>query len=294
MQSFDLVMNSLCLALLRCAASAPPPPRRSCAPCHARPGRRPARRPTGEEDDAAVPITARNPTWGSRTAPVTIVEFADFQCPVLRRVPRPTLSALREAYGPTRLRIVWKNNPLAFPHERAPRRRGGDGVSSRSAGRDAFWRFHDLAFRSGRSDLGATATSAWAQQAGVTDVDGLRGAGSDATSGRAQVDADSRRGRARSASTGRRRSSSTASWSSARSRSRRSRRSSTRSWRRPGEARRRARRPSGSTPSSSRENRAAHATELAPTTDDEPEDTQDGVQGARRHEPGAGPGDGAR
>ena len=51
------------------------------------------------EEDAAVPIDARNPTWGSRTAPVTIVEFADFQCGFCR-LAEPTLAKLRATYGP--------------------------------------------------------------------------------------------------------------------------------------------------------------------------------------------------
>ena len=33
------------------------------------------------EDDAAVPISPGNPSWGNRTALVTVVEFSDLQCP---------------------------------------------------------------------------------------------------------------------------------------------------------------------------------------------------------------------
>ena len=79
------------------------------------------------EDDAAVPISPRNPTWGSRTALVTIVEFSDFQCPFCARV-LPTLSALREMYGPEKLRIVWKNNPLPFHPNARPAAEAAQGV----------------------------------------------------------------------------------------------------------------------------------------------------------------------
>ncbi len=35
----------------------------------------------GEWSDAAaaVPVTSKDPNWGARTAPVTIVEYSDFQ-----------------------------------------------------------------------------------------------------------------------------------------------------------------------------------------------------------------------
>src|SRR5689334_14632358 len=64
-------------------------------------------------DPGPVPVSPADPAWGNRNAPVTIVEFADFQCPFSRRV-QATLAQLQQAYGPDRLRIVWKNNPLVF------------------------------------------------------------------------------------------------------------------------------------------------------------------------------------
>ena len=60
-----------------------------------------------------VPITASDPSWGSNLAPVTIVQFNDFQCPFCAR-SAATLRELRQKYGPKQLRIVWKNNPLSF------------------------------------------------------------------------------------------------------------------------------------------------------------------------------------
>ncbi len=62
-----------------------------------------------------VPI-AGSPTLGPATAPITLVEFADFECGFCAQAA-PTLKALREKYG-DKLRIVFKHNPLGF-HERA-------------------------------------------------------------------------------------------------------------------------------------------------------------------------------
>jgi protein-disulfide isomerase len=119
------------------------------------------------EEDAAVPISPRNPTWGSRLAPVTIVEFADLQCPFSRRA-QDTLAELREKYGPEKLRIAWKNNPLPFHKNARPAAEAAMGVFALS-GRDAFWKFHDLAFQN-QVSLERDAFVKWAQQAGVADT----------------------------------------------------------------------------------------------------------------------------
>ena len=68
---------------------------------------------------APIPVTSADPTWGRPDALVTIVEFADFHCPFCRR-PQATLAAIKQAYRPDRVRVVWKNNPLPV-HPKAPR-----------------------------------------------------------------------------------------------------------------------------------------------------------------------------
>jgi len=72
------------------------------------------------DDAASVPVSSKDPVWGSRTAPVTMVVFSDFECPFCQRV-ETTITQLKEKYGADKLRVVWKNNPLPF-HKNAPRR----------------------------------------------------------------------------------------------------------------------------------------------------------------------------
>ncbi len=147
--------------------------------------------PWPPEDDAGVPIDASDPTWGSRTAPVTIVEFADFQCPFCARA-EPTLAQIREAYGPEKVRIVWKHSPLAFHANAHPAAEAAVGVDL-LAGNDAFWRFLDLAFHHPQ-DLGEDAYVTWATQVGVRDADQFR-AGLHAHTWGAKVDADTAEGK---------------------------------------------------------------------------------------------------
>ena len=66
-----------------------------------------------DDSESPVPISSKDPMWGKRDAPVTIVQFSDFQCPYCSRV-EPTLDQVKTTYGPDKVRIVWKNNPLPF------------------------------------------------------------------------------------------------------------------------------------------------------------------------------------
>jgi protein-disulfide isomerase len=156
--------------LAGCEGSAPLPPPASAPVAHGAAGAAPGATTAGA-DDAPVPITARNPTWGSRTAPVTIVEFADFQCPYCR-VGEATMAHVRATYGPSSVRIVWKNSPLDFHAEAHPTAEAAAAVFA-LAGGGAFWKFHSAAFME-QSDLGVENSVKWAKAAGVTDVDALR------------------------------------------------------------------------------------------------------------------------
>jgi len=85
-------------------------------------------------------VEAIGPSLGPADAPVTIVEFSDFQCPFCARV-LPTLRALHERY-PQAVRIVYRHLPLPF-HEQARLA----AVASVCAHRqDRFWDYHDTLF----------------------------------------------------------------------------------------------------------------------------------------------------
>lgn len=85
----------------------------------------------------------RQPVRGAAAAPVTIVEFGDFQCPYSARL-EPVLARVLEAYA-GRVRIVFKSYPL-----RANRPWAEDGALAGECafeqGADAFWKVHDALF----------------------------------------------------------------------------------------------------------------------------------------------------
>jgi protein-disulfide isomerase len=125
-------------------------------------GASPEARP--EQALSKLPISAADPQWGSVDAPVTVVELSDFQCPFCQRV-QPTLEALKRKYGPSQLRIVWKNNPLPFHQYARPAHEVAAAVFMLGGSR-AFFTFHDLAFGNQQA-LSKENLERWAASAGV-------------------------------------------------------------------------------------------------------------------------------
>jgi protein-disulfide isomerase len=116
----------------------------------------------GGQASSPVPISADDPSWGKADAPVTIVEFSDFECPYCSRVV-PTIAKIKQEYGESKVRLVWKHNPLPM-HEHA--RPTAEAAATVNALGGDFWKFHDLAFAH-QQELIPASFQAWAVQAGV-------------------------------------------------------------------------------------------------------------------------------
>ncbi len=77
---------------------------------------------------------------GDKKAPITIVEFSDFQCPYCSRL-QPTLNEVLKAY-PKDVKLVFKDFPLSF-HKQAK----NAAKAARAAGEQGkYWEMHDLIF----------------------------------------------------------------------------------------------------------------------------------------------------
>ena len=102
---------------------------------------------------------------GDSAAPVTIVEFTDFQCPFCGRHATTTLPQLRKEYVDKGLvRYVVRNNPLPM-HPFARRA----AIAARCAAEQspaAYWRYHDGLF-AGQAALADSTFDALAQADGL-------------------------------------------------------------------------------------------------------------------------------
>lgn len=111
-----------------------------------------------------LPVSARDHVLGPADAPVTLVEYGDFECPYCR-MAHHILPAVRERLG-ERLRFVFRNFPLSEIHPHAHRAAEAAESVAVLAGEDAYWHMHDALFRHQRA-LDDDALEAYASEAGA-------------------------------------------------------------------------------------------------------------------------------
>lgn len=115
------------------------------------------------------PVTDADHALGPEDAPVTLVEYGDFQCPHCGRA-HPIVQALHRRLG-DRLRVVFRNFPLTEIHPQALHAaQAAESVGAR-LGDDGYWRMHHAIFEHQRAlrdrDLAGYAASAGADPEAV-------------------------------------------------------------------------------------------------------------------------------
>lgn len=109
----------------------------------------PAARPT----DTVAPPRSSFPqnllldarTKGAPTAPITVYEVSDFQCPYCRQFWEETLPQIDREYIKTgKIRFTFLNLPLAQIHANAA---AAHELAMCAARQDQFWPIHDLLYR---------------------------------------------------------------------------------------------------------------------------------------------------
>jgi protein-disulfide isomerase len=101
-------------------------------------------------EPASVPMTTFDltgaPTKGPAEAPVTIVEFSDFQCGFCLRVNSTVAQVLEKYQG--KVRLVFKHYPLVELHPSAP---SGHRAALAAHEQGKFWEMHDRIFANQRA-----------------------------------------------------------------------------------------------------------------------------------------------
>jgi protein-disulfide isomerase len=91
--------------------------------------------------DLAVAVQAADHVLGASHAPVTVVEYADFECPNCKQAA-PALKLLLERFA-GRVRVVFRHFPLEEVH---PHALAAAEAAECAGGQGKFWEMHDLLF----------------------------------------------------------------------------------------------------------------------------------------------------
>ena len=87
------------------------------------------------------PVGDRDHVQGPADAPVTLVEYGDYECPHCREVG-PVIAKLRERFG-DRLRYVYRHFPIRPAH---PHAQIAAEAAEAAGGQGKFWEMHNLLF----------------------------------------------------------------------------------------------------------------------------------------------------
>jgi len=88
-----------------------------------------------------VPVSGRDHIRGKVTAPLTLLEYGDFECPYCGAA-HPILEEVRALLGP-RLRFVYRHFPLTNVH---PHAESAAEAAEAAGAQGRFWEMHDRLF----------------------------------------------------------------------------------------------------------------------------------------------------
>jgi protein-disulfide isomerase len=91
--------------------------------------------------DLAAPVTSSDHVRGRPDAPVTLVEYGDFECPTCK-LAFPAVKLLLQKLGPD-IRFAYRHFPLEQPH---PQALPAAEAAECAAAQGRFWEMHDLLF----------------------------------------------------------------------------------------------------------------------------------------------------
>lgn len=102
-----------------------------------------------------------DPTLGSANAPITLVEFSDYQCPYCTKWHDEIYPLILKNYG-DKIRFVYRDLPLSFHGDAQSAAEAADCAGEQGA----YWKFHDALF-SEKYGLGMEAYQKYAADLGL-------------------------------------------------------------------------------------------------------------------------------
>jgi protein-disulfide isomerase len=108
-----------------------------------------------------VPVSPVDHSLGPEHAPITVVEYGDFECPSCKQAA-PAVKLLLEQFV-NRVHFVFRHFPLEQIHPHALR---AAETAEAAGGQDKFWEMHDLLFAN-QQHLKAQNLRSYAEQLGM-------------------------------------------------------------------------------------------------------------------------------
>lgn len=108
-----------------------------------------------------------DPSIGPANAPITIIEFSDYECPYCERWHTEVYTRLLEEYG-DKIRIVFRDFPLSSIH---PNAQPAAEAAHCAGEQNAYWQFHDKIFQG--DELGEEIYLQYAKELGL-DVESFK------------------------------------------------------------------------------------------------------------------------
>ncbi len=106
-------------------------------------------------------ITSKDHLIGPASAPVTLIEYSDFECPFCAKFFPTTQQVIKE-YG-NKVRLVYRHFPLTSIHPLAQKAAEASECASEQG---KFWQFHDLVFAN-QTLLSAEQLKIWGKDLGL-------------------------------------------------------------------------------------------------------------------------------
>ena len=97
---------------------------------------------------------------GNKNAPVTIIEFSDYQCPFCRKFWTETLPSIKKDYIDTgKVNLVYRDFPLSFHPNAQPAAEAAECAREVGKGDAAYFKMHDKIFQEQNKLDGGTVKS---------------------------------------------------------------------------------------------------------------------------------------
>jgi protein-disulfide isomerase len=104
--------------------------------------------PQPQQPTSGITSVDDDPVLGDKNAPVTIVEFSDYECPFCKRHFDQTFPQLVKTYVDTgKVKIVYRDFPLSFHDPMATKEAVAANCAREQGGDKKYFEFHDEIFK---------------------------------------------------------------------------------------------------------------------------------------------------